>query len=95
MSRNAEGRLQTNEYHTLPYEVYEILAMIGEFSDFTKNENGLPFDIEGYAAKFTNGDIQKAREELKERMTYGLEAMQTLLKERVRSDKIEYYRYER
>lgn len=95
MSRNAEGRLQTNEYHTLPYEVYDILAMIGEFSDFTKNENGLPFDIEGYAAKFTNGDIQKAREELKERMTYGLEAMQTLLKERVRSDKIEYYRYER
>ena len=95
MSRNAEGRLQTNEYHTLPSEVYEILAMNGEFSDFTKNENGLPFDIEGYAAKFTNGDIQKAREELKERMTYGLEAMQTLLKERVRSDKIEYYRYER
>ena len=94
MSRNAEGRLQTNEYHTLPYEVYEILAMIGEFSDFTKNENGLPFDIEGYAAKFTNGDIQKAREELKERMTYGLEAMQTLLKERVRSYKIEYDRYE-
>lgn len=95
MSRNEEGRLQTNEYHTLPYEVYEILAMIGEFSDFTKNENGLPFDIEGYAAKFTNGDIQKARQELKERMTYGIEAMQTLLKDRVRADKVEYYRYER
>ena len=95
MSRNADGRLQTNEYHTLPYEVYEILAMIGEFSDFTNNENGLPFDIQGYADKFTNGDVQKAREELKERMTYGIEAMQTLLQERVRSDKIEYYRYER
>ena len=95
MSRNAEGRLQTNEYHTLPYEVYEILATIGEFSDFTKNENGLPFDIQGYADKFTNGDIQKAREELKERMTYGLEAMQTLLKDRVRTDKVDYYRYDR
>ena len=95
MSRNAEGRLQTNEYHTLPYEVYEILAMIGEFSDFTKNENGLPFDIQGYADKFTNGDIQKAREELKERMTYGLDAMKTLLKDRVRTDKVDYYRYDR
>lgn len=95
MTRNAEGRLQTNEYHTLPYEVYELLAMIGEFSDFTNNPNGLPFDIEGYAEKYTNGDIQRAREELKDRMTYGTDAIRTLLKNRVRDDNVDYYRYDR
>ena len=94
MKRNAEGRLQTNEYHTLPYEVYEMLAIIGEFTDFTDKENpGAPFDIQGYADRFTNGDVNKAKEELKSRMTYGMEAMKTLLKERVRTDKVDYYRY--
>ncbi len=96
MTRNAEGRLQTNEYHTLPYEVYEILTMVGEFSDFSnKNGIGPAFNVYGYAERFTNGDVEKAKEELKSRMTYGMEAMRTLLKDRVRSDKIDYYRYDR
>lgn len=96
MSRNAEGRLQTNEYHTLPYEVYEILTMIGEFSDFSnKNGIGPAFNVYGYAERFTNGDVERAKEELKNRMTYGMSAMQTLLQERVRADRVDYYRYDR
>ena len=96
MTRNAEGRLQTNEYHTLPYEVYEILTMVGEFSDFSnKNGIGPAFDVVGYAERFTNGDVEKAKEELKGRMAYGMDAMKTLLKDRVRSDKVDYYRYDR
>ena len=96
MTRNSEGRLQTKEYHTLPYEVYELLAMIGEFSDFSnKNGTGPAFDVEGYAAKFTNGDVGMAKAELKERMSYGTEAIKTLLKDRVREETVDYYRYER
>ena len=64
MTRDSAGRLQTKEYHTLPYEVYEILAMIGEFSDYSNNQDGTTFDIEGYAAKFTDGDVEKAKASL-------------------------------
>lgn len=88
MTRNSEGRLQTREYHTLPYEVYEILAMIGEFSDYSNNQDGAAFDIDGYAARFTNGDIEKAKQELKDRMTYGTDALRTLIKDRVRDEKV-------
>lgn len=95
MTRNAEGRLQTNEYHTLPYEVYETLAIIGEFSDFTGSEKGEPFDIQGYADRFTDGDVQRARVEIRERMTYGMSALEKLVGERVRADQVNYYRYER
>ena len=95
MTRNAERRLQTNEYHTLPYEVYETLAIIGEFSDFTGSEKGEPFDIQGYADRYTDGDVQRARVEIRERMTYGMSALEKLVGERVRADQINYYRYER
>ena len=89
MTRNAEGRLQTKEYHTLPYEVYEVLAMIGEFSDYSNIQgDGPAFDIEGYAAKFTDGDVEKAKQDLKSRMTYGTEALRTLIKGRVRDEKV-------
>lgn len=96
MTRNEEGRLQTKEYHTLPYEVYELLATIGEFSDFSNTEDGKVFDIEGYAAKFTNGDVERAKEELKERMDYGTEAMKSLIKNRIREEQVKsYLNYER
>lgn len=89
MTRNAEGRLQTKEYHTLPYEVYEVLAMIGEFSDYSNTQGDGPvFDIEGYAAKFTDGDVERAKQDLKNRMTYGTEALRTLIKGRVRDEKV-------
>lgn len=93
MTRNSAGRLQTKEYHTLPYEVYEILAMIGEFSDYSNNQDGTTFDIEGYAVKFTNGDLEKAKAELKERMQYGTEAIRGLIKNRVRDEKVQSLRY--
>lgn len=89
MTRNAEGRLQTKEYHTLPYEVYEVLAMIGEFSDYSNTQADSPaFDVEGYAAKFTDGDVEKAKQDLKNRMTYGTEALRTLIKGRVRDEQV-------
>lgn len=91
MTRNEEGRLQTKEYHTLPYEVYELLATIGEFSDFSNTEDGQVFDIAGYAERFTEGDIEKAKQNLKERMTYGTEAMRTLIKQRVRDEQVKSY----
>ena len=88
MIRNSEGRLQTKEYHTLPYEVYEVLAMIGEFSDYSNTQDGSPaFDINGYATRFTDGDVEKARQELKERMTYGTKALRTIIKSRVKDEK--------
>ncbi len=85
MTRGSDGRLQTRERHTLPNEMYEMLATIGEFSDYSSNGT---FDIEGYALKYTNGDVEKAREEIKERMTYGTEVMKTLIQDRVRDDKV-------
>ncbi len=88
MTRNEEGRLETSERHTWPIEVYELLAMVGEFSDFSDATQMNAFDINGYAAKFTNGDVELARQELKERMEYGTECMHKLLKDRVRDDKI-------
>ena len=93
MTRNSEGRLQTREYHTLPYEVYEILTMIGEFSDYSNAQEGAAFDINGYAQKFTGGDVEKAKQELKERMEYGTEALQTLIKDRVRDEKVKNLMY--
>ena len=60
MTRDENGRLQTSEYHVLPNEVYELLATVGEFSDFSNTEDGKVFDIDGYAAKYTNGDVEKA-----------------------------------
>ena len=92
MTRNSTGRLQTKEYHTLPYEVYELLAMIGEFSDYSNSQgNGSAFDIQGYAERFTDGDVEKAKQELKERMTYGTEALRTLIKARVRDEKVKEF----
>ena len=92
MTRNSTGRLQTKEYHTLPYEVYELLAMIGEFSDYSNYQgNGSAFDIQGYAERFTDGDVEKAKQELKERMTYGTEALRTLIKDRVRDEKVKEF----
>lgn len=88
MTRNEEGRLETSERHTWPIEVYELLAMVGEFSDFSNVTQMEAFDINGYAAKFTNGDVELARQELKERMQYGTECMHKLLKDRVRDDKV-------
>ena len=88
MTRNAEGRLQTREYHTLPYEVYELLTMIGEFSDYSNTKEAAAFDINGYAEKFTDGDIEKAKQELRDRMTYGVDAIETLIEERVRDEKV-------
>ena len=95
MTRDENGRLQTSEYHVLPNEVYELLATIGEFSDFSNTEDGKVFDVDGYAARFTGGDVAKAREELKERMTYGIDAMKTLIKNRIREEQVDYYRYDR
>lgn len=93
MTRDSAGRLQTKEYHTLPYEVYEILAMIGEFSDYSNNQDGTTFDIEGYATKFTDGDVEKAKSELKDRMQYGTDALRGLIKNRVRDEKVQSLRY--
>lgn len=91
MTRNSEGRLQTDEYHTLPYEVYELLAMIGEFSDYADASQTPAFDLQGYANQFTGSDVEKAKQELKERMTYGTEAMRTLIQNRVRDDQVKTY----
>lgn len=95
MTRDENGRLQTTEHHVLPNEVYELLATVGEFSDFSNTEDGKVFDVEGYAARYTNGDIEKAKEELKSRMTYGVNAMKNLIKDRIRDEQVDYYRYER
>ena len=92
MRRNEEGRLETKEYHKLPYEVYELLATVGEFSDFIGGENESYFDIEGYAARFTDGDVLRAREEIKERMTYGMEAMKSVIKSRAREEQVKEYK---
>lgn len=93
MTRNSEGRLQTKEYHTLPYEVYEILSMIGEFSDYSNTKEGVAFDINGYAERFTDGDVGRAKQELRERMAYGTEALQTLIKDRVRDERVKNLMY--
>ena len=96
MTRGEDGRLQTKERHVLPNEVYELLATIGEFSDFSNTQDGQIFDIEGYAERFTDGDVEKAKQELKERMTYGTEAMRALIKDRVRDEQVKsYLNYER
>ena len=96
LRRNEEGRLETKEYHKLSYEVYELLATVGEFSDFIDEKNGSSFDIVGYAARFTDGDVERARTEIKDRMVYGMDALKEVIKSRAREEQVkEYTGYQR
>lgn len=96
MTRNESGRLETEDFHTFPMEVYEMLAMIGEFSNYKiESADGNAFDLQRYATEYTNGNIEAAKIDLKSKMEYGLECVKTILDERVRRDQIEALTYGR
>lgn len=90
MDRNAEGRLETKDFHTFPMEVYEMLAMIGELTNYKiEGADGSAFDLQRYAMEHTEGNVAAAKVELKSKMEYGLECVRTILDERVRRDQIQ------
>lgn len=92
MTRNSAGRLETDETHTFSYDVYESLAMIGELSNYRNNDSQVSsFDLNRYAAENTGGDLELAKRELKEKMTYGIECLKNILQYRVREDQISEY----